>query len=464
MLDHLHKKGFQISIILVHLLIGFVASQSAILNGVIYFGIFLYFLVDVILSADNNSRAGFYALYLMGYEIVYRISGLSISAEFGKYACIIILLVGLLFGKRKYFPIIFFFLLLLLIPSIFLAESESITYTRKIVLFNISGPLSLIVSGLYFYRRKVDADTISKGMRVAFYPAIALLILLSLKSGIGSVSFRSVSSSSSMAGGYAPNQVSTSLGWFVLLGIIELIRGNRILINAKIDVIIITYLLIRGLLTMSRGGILGAFIAMFISLCYAILIDYNLREQIKKMLFPSFLVLIILIAGIWYINKLSNNYIYYRYMGKSTTEVLQGSTNEDKDYLTGRGIIMESDISAFKEYPILGLGYGMSYNWHVDDIGIEAAAHTEYTRLLSENGILGLIYMLIGFLLLPLRHFYRIKKRYNGQLHFIAFIIFSFATMFHAAMRLAIPGVLFGAAFLLVLYDKSKLNKKEISG
>ena len=456
MIDLLYKKNIQIAIIVLHLIAGYIAVVSPFLNGLFFAGMFIYFLLDVVYTRDKGSRAGLYVFYIIGYEIVYRISGPTISEEMAKYMSIILFTAGLMAGNRKYIPMVFIFVFFLLIPSIFLTETESLLFTRKVVMFNISGPLTLVFSGLYFYKRSVRNIDFNAGMRMAFYPAIALLVLLSLKADIGSVDFHTVNSKSGMSGGYAPNQVSTAIGWFFLLGLMELVRGNRLLIFAAADVAAVTYLLIRGLLTMSRGGMLSALLAFILAISYAIVVDSKLRRLLKKIFFPSLIVLLIIFAGMWYVNKLSNNYILYRYQGKSTKEVVYGTKSYDKDYTTGRGKIMEGDLLAFQAFPILGVGYGMSARWHAIYLGEEAVAHTEFTRLLSENGSLGLLIILLCYFFLPIRYFFTTVLNRSGQIHFIAFMIYSYATMLHGAMRLAIPGVLYGAAYLIISESRKK--------
>jgi O-antigen ligase len=464
MIELLNRKHIQIGFIILHIIAGYIAVISPLLNGLFFVGMFLIFWIDVVYYRDKGSRAGFYALYIIGYEIVYRIPGTPISEEMTKYLSVIILLTGLFVGKRKYIPYAFIFVFVLLLPSIFLTRTDSLTFTRKVVMFNISGPLTLVASGLYFYKRQVPKKYYDLGMRLAFYPALAVLVLLSMKAGLSDIHFTTVNSKSAASGGYAPNQVSTAIGWLFLLGLLELIRGNRLLLYVIFDIGAVTFLLIRGLLTMSRGGMLSAVLALVLALGYAILIDSRLRMQLKKIFLPSIFALFILFIGMWYINKLTNNYILYRYQGKTTNEVRYGKKALNKDYTTGRGKIMEGDLLAFKANPIFGVGYGMSAHWHAVYLGEEAVAHTEFSRLLSENGIMGLIILLLCYIILPVRYFFTIILNRKGQLHFVAFIIYSYATMLHGAMRLAIPGVLYGAAFMIITeMKKQKKNDVKIS-
>ena len=93
--------------------IGLAGIYVPVLVGIVYTGLFLIFALDVIINKDEGSRAGFYALYLMGFEIVYRMVGATFSYELGKYLSSLILIVGAFSGRRKDFPWIFIFCLLL---------------------------------------------------------------------------------------------------------------------------------------------------------------------------------------------------------------------------------------------------------------------------------------------------------------------------------------------------------------
>ncbi len=72
--------------------------------------------------------------------------------------------------------------------------------------------------------------------------------------------------------------------------------------------------------------------------------------------------------------------------------------------------------------------------------------HTEFSRLLAEHGIFGIIAIFIMFWL-PVRYYGKQKNPYS-KMQFIAIISYSFLTMSHSAMRLALPGFLYGMAFL----------------
>ncbi|PWD98015.1 O-antigen ligase family protein [Marinilabilia rubra] len=444
-----------------HLVLGLVGASMPVLITLSYLGAFMFFVIDVIISRDRNSRAGFFALYLMSFEIVYRMGGEVISWEFGKYTSSLMLLTGIIAKERKHIPLIFLGLFLLLVPSFFLSEADESGRLRSMIMFNFSGPLSLVLSGFYFYQRAVSKKQLLNGLWISFLPAFALIVLMSIRAGLGSLEFESVQSNTDTAGGFAANQVSSILGWFVLLGLILKIFGNSITPFGWADWIIIGLLLMRGLLTFSRGGMLSFVFSLIVGLTIYFYYDYRFRRVVLKYLSKIVVGFLFLVVVVFYANSLTDNYLLYRYEGKTTNEVQTGQLSRERDLLTGRGKIMKGDLDAFKEYPVFGVGYGMASEWHARYFGHLAAAHTEYARLLSEHGILGLLYLIIAFIVLPFRQYHFIKSGSNKFL-FISFFLISVLTMFHSAMRLAMPGIVYGLSFI-VISGSARENNRSLS-
>src|SRR5690606_38226942 len=68
-----------------------------------------------------------------------------------------------------------------------------------------------------------------------------------------------------------------------------------------------------------------------------------------------------------------------------------GSRFRDTDP-TGRDELAQEDVEVWLDHPVMGVGPGRAYAYR-DVAGPleEAAAHTEFTRLLAEHGVLGLL-------------------------------------------------------------------------
>jgi hypothetical protein len=457
MIDLISNKRSYLILIIIHLAMGSLLSSMPQLITYVYLGFFGLFIFDVVFTSDRDNRAGAYALYMMGLELLYRMAGATFSYEFGKYACILILLVGLIVSRRKTFAWTYVFLLFLLIPAAFLITDPNPVRVRKMLLFNLSGPLSLILAGLYFYKLSVPQAAYYKILRFAFLPAFSLAVGLHLVSNVAVLQFTSLESSAEASGHFGANQVSTVLGWFTLLILLFKVNGKNLTPWGWLDWVMVFYLFLRALLTFSRGGVLGSILPLIAAVGVLFFYYSSFRHRMIRA-FPYMLVGVVFLVGVVvYANNLTNNYLFYRYQGKSGFELRTGITDDNKSYLTGRDKIMKAEMKAFEDYPILGAGIGMAHVYRERYYG-DIPSHTEYSRLVSEHGILGVLFMLIGLIGMPIYFFFSHKDPLT-RFFFVAFYLLSMLTMFHAAMRLALPGVVFGAAFMQVISEKNQKEK-----
>jgi O-antigen ligase len=454
MIDFIDTRKGYVILIMLHLVLGAALKFAPIITAIAYPGMMAVFLLDILYNYDKGSRAGYYALYMVGYEMVYRMAGAPFSWELGKYSAIIILTFGLFIGPRRNLNWIFLFLLGLLIPAIFLSHHSNPDRLYSMIMFNISGPLSLVAAGLYYYKRIVLKEDYFAHLRWAFLPAFTIIAGLSLVANIADLEFTSVQSSSQAAGGFGPNQVSTILGWFILLALLYKVNGERITPFKWLDWLMLFYLVLRALLTFSRGGVMGSLLAFLGAVTVLFFSYYGFRKQLRRSL-PFIVIGVGFFVGVFFIaNKITNNFLLYRYQGLNTTEVMTGQRTPGKSMLTGRDEIMKADFIVFKQHPLFGVGYGMGELYRARYYGQYAAAHTEFARLMSENGLLGMIFMFVGLICMPVYFFFS-SKDYLTRCFMLAFYLLSMFTMFHAAMRLALPGVVFGAAFMrIVTLDK----------
>lgn len=447
----------------VHLLLGAMMKFAPSLVSYYFVGIVALGLLLVVVTGDKDYTAGFFALYVIGFELMYRMTGSVLFYEMGKYSAIAILFVGILIRRGKGLHPIFLLLLGLLLPAIFLSSDPEPGRAREMVMFNMSGPLSLLFSAAYFYRKPITKELLLNMLRFAFLPAFTLVVGISLVASLDTLVFTSVQSNPDAAGGFAANQVSTIFGWFILIAVFFALQGFRLTPWRGVDYVMIALLFLRGLLTLSRGGILSMLVAILVGLGYLFFKSHTFRMQLNRMKPYILGSLVVLVITVVVANSLSNNFLLYRYQGKSTTEVLTGEAQGGKSYLSGRENIMLGDLKAFADYPMFGTGYGMAMMYHFREFGHAAAAHTEYSRLLAEQGLMGLLFILVAYLIMPIRHFFR----YGNLLQrswFLMFFLIAFFTMFHAAMRLAMPGVVMGFAYLVLMGEgpKPSVTKKEL--
>jgi O-antigen ligase len=433
-----------------HLLLGIMMKVAPAIVGYYFVAFIPLAVILVVITGDRNHLAGYFALYVVGFELLYRMSGSVLFYEMGKYSAIVILVVGIVMNRNRGIHPIFLLMIGLLIPAIFLSSDPEPGRAREMVMFNMSGPLSLVASAIYFFRRPIQKDDLLNILRFAFLPAFTLVVGISLVASLDTLQFTSVQSNPTAAGGFAANQVSTIFGWLLLISIFFPLQGQRLTPLRGLDYFMIGILFLRGLLTLSRGGMMSALVALIIGLGYLYFKSHTFRAQLSK-LSPYIMggVFVLIITAV-IANSLSNNFLLYRYQGKSTSEVLTGEAKQGKSYLSGRENIMLGDMKAFAEYPFLGTGYGMALDFHMREFGHAAAAHTEYSRLLAEQGLMGLFFILVSYIILPIRHFRRYRN-HQQKAWFLIFFAISFFTMWHAAMRLAMPGVVMGFSYFLLM-------------
>ena len=415
-------------------------------------------LLQIHATKDREYTAAAYALYIVGSEVIYRMGGATISWELGKYLCIILLGSGIIFRGRSLNQIAPFLLYAaLLFPGILLADHPSIGRLREMIVFNLLGPITLAVAGGYFYMQAIEKTRFWQLMRIAALPSITLLTAMSLRVSLSEIDYTTLESNHAAAGGFGANQVSTVIGWFIAIFLLALIHKQRITPWLLLDLGLVGFLTLRGLLTYSRGGMLAVVVAFAFALTAQFLIN-GISQQMLRIIRYSMIGLVTIGGVIFYANSMTNNMLLYRYMGKDTSEVLTGR-EQDSSLLTGREDLMANELEIFLEYPLLGVGVGMMGETQRRFESVAKAAHTEFTRLLSEHGSLGLLAILLTFICLPLLHL-PLSIRYDTLICFIVVLLISLQTMFHAAMRLALPGVLLGLAF--TLFRPEKTNSKVI--
>ncbi|MEQ8361397.1 MAG: O-antigen ligase family protein [Cyclobacteriaceae bacterium] len=397
------------------------------------------------------NRAAKWASYWVGMEIILRMTGGNIVWEGGKYGAILFLLVGLLSENIiRPWPRRYFVYFSLLIPSLLVVDFPDFGIAREEISFNLSGPLLLTISAVYFYSRKVDGSGLIEIFHSAALPLVSLLVYLFMVTpNLENIAF-GTESNFQASGGFGPNQVSTLIGLAIFLIIVGLYYKSYVIKSLSIDVIFLIFFAVRGFATFSRGGMLGPLIAGIVLVGYSAIASR--RSTILVSVF-SFLLLVGTIGSlVWnFVNDKTEGRLKYRYEGRNYL------TGKEKDITTGRKEIMLSELNYFYQYPILGIGPGMGTLLVTNSAGNFAHSHSEYTRLLSEHGILGLI-ALVLLVVSPLIYIFKLPLEHRPlPTAIFVFVLFILA---HSAMRLAVPGFFYG----LCLIKPWVISKKKKNG
>lgn len=390
----------------------------------------------ITLTTRNPVKVAWVTAYICGAEILWRMTEAGVFWEIGKYAIVLLIAISLLRMRRVRstgLPFIFFLLLSLSIPLTFF--DLTINDARQSVSFNMSGPLCLAFCVLFFYQVSLsweDRETLIWSL-VTPMIAIAALCVYGIATA-GEITFGSESNFAT-SGGYGPNQVSATLGLGALLMfLLALLRRKPLkrLLPLGLGLGFLTI----SVLTFSRGGLYNVAASLLVT---GVL---SLRSSRARTIFFPITIIAILIGGFFIfpqLNKYTGQMLEQRFADTNTA---------------GRVEIMQAEVNVWKQHPLLGVGPGMASIYAKTEIGATYAAHTEYTRILAEHGIPGILAVLILFLIATKA----LLKAPRGlpQAWMAALLVWSLAEMTHAAMRIAAIGFIFGLA--MAIWPISKLS------
>lgn len=400
-------------------------------------------ILAIIKTKNKHNEAIFWSAYLVGGEVLFRMAGGMIFHELPKYTVLIFLLIGLYVEEKRHHVsvsyLIYILLLLIGIAFVDIPFNESI---RKAIAFNLSGPVLLGIVAIYFYHRTIHLNTLLDTLFVMCLPIVSMLSYLYFKTpDLKEIAFGS-SANFEASGGYGPNQVSTILGLGVFILVVHLFFKKRFLLLFGLDVVLIMYLLFRGLITLSRGGMVTAFIAItFFGLFYIL----SKKNRIKSLVKYAGLVVLFLFITWVYTADVTGGMLTNRYANKNVAGV------QKEDFSTGRIDLFESELEAFFEHPFFGIGVGGSKYKRLDESDLVAASHNEISRLLGEHGMIGLIILFLLFLI-PVMHI--LKQPFLSRAFLSAFLIFWFLTINHSAMRVAFPAFIYGLSLVNIRADE----------
>lgn len=449
------RRSFQLSPaykrLLVHLLLGVLATMVSVVSSIVFMLAFLYYMNASFSKKANWLIIAEAIIYLTSWEILLRMNYVFLPWETGKLTTLFFLLLGLIrFGSgKKVIPFIMIFVLLL--PAIFLQDWTDTTQARENITFQLGGMLVLAMSGIFLRGRRVHLVNLSDLLKTGIYPAIAVLVSITLKSpSLAELEF-DLGANFASSGGYGPNQVSTFLGFGLLMLVVHNLLSGPVW-KRNVDFFIMAIFLLRILLTFSRGGLIGAVIPILLAYIW---ISYT-QGKVKYILQTTLALLPLLLGSFYAVNQITDGLLVQRFKGETY------ATNAGFEEVTltsassGRTEILRTDWEMFLDYPVLGVGLGES-NRLRSNYGYHNISHIEQTRLLAEHGLFGTLVLLIMIGLMLWTVF---KARQLGKLPVLVFALFSFLTMFHSATRLALPSFLFGLGFLILVNAKNSLHRK----
>ncbi|TFV97220.1 hypothetical protein E4S40_00765 [Algoriphagus kandeliae] len=399
-------------------------------------------------------------VYTCSFELLGRLVSASpfIPYELGKYLFLFLCLVGLFINRNHKFNEVNFvniLAIILIIPSFFIDLSGTVSF--KDIVFNIFGLINICIGILFFSTIKVRLIQLVNWIKPLAFLCITILIYTFIKTpDLDEIEF-ALGANFQTTGNFGSNQVSTVLGLGAFLFGIGLILKFRITGYFLLDVFFFFGFLVQGLLTFSRGGMIGTILGLFVFLYYLYQLPawqrykLNLGNPIKFIL-P---VIFILTISFFVTNYLTQGNLLLRYMGE-TAGTLAGTKDKDLNQITtNRFDIFKGDMELYAENPIFGVGAAASKYLRPTHTGM--VAHVELSRMIAEHGAFSFGILLALLLVL----YINVSKTKNiiakGLL--VSFAILAFYTTFHAATRTFMSPMLL-ALSMVSLISENKYKVK----
>ena len=437
----LNKRFYALSIL--HFIMGIIISSRKDLATIWGLAIFFYGFLYIIRYGNRNDEASFFASYLVGIEVALRAVGASLLWEYGKYSTIFLLVTGMVVENIKFLRLNTLSVVYIasLLPSIAILPEVKTRYIRMMVSGNLSGPLCLFISFIYFRQRKFKEENILNVFKCLSLPIITLIGLIFVRApSIEDISFSS-EANFQLSAGFGPNQVSTLLGLPLVIISILKICNLKFYPKPIFDYAFVSISLGLALLTFARGGV----IAPVFTITFLYFISGRLKRH--RINYKTVFYLVLLLGGLYYFSSnFTAGMLDQRYLNLATI------ANQGDGTVSGRAKIMVLDFEIFKDNFLMGVGPGGGHHQRlVYGYGSAVASHSEFTRMLAEHGLFGLI-SLISILLL---FYIEYKKRVDYNRIFLAGMsLFAILTMFHSAFRIALPGFVYGLSYVILTFRR----------
>jgi O-Antigen ligase len=430
-------------LLLFHVGMGMLTFVMPFLTKIYCISVFGYGIYYLIRTQNKNNEALLISAYVVGVEVLLRMTDGMFFNEYAKYSVMIFLFIGMIytgFSKNGYWYWIF---LILLVPGVVMSTEvlDFQTDIRKAIAFNISGPTCLGISAIYCYQRKISMDRLKDILTAFSLPLVVTVVYLFLFTPSVKEVVTGTQSNFFTSGGFGPNQVSTVLGFGIFVFFVQLLLNSNNKIIQLINAFFVLVFAFRGIVTFSRGGIITS-IVMIIAFLLVLYFraNWNAKPKIALIIIVSFLAFI----GVWgYTSIQTGGMIDKRYANEDALG------RKKKSSLSGREILIETELDMFLDNPVFGVGVGKNKEYRRKIIGIDLASHNEITRMLAEHGLLGVFGLLILFLT-PLLLYANDKQ----NVLVLSFLIFWLLTINHAAMRIAAPAFVYALSLLKVYYQK----------
>jgi hypothetical protein len=309
----------------------------------------------------------------------------------------------------------------------------------KLVFFNAITVYSIMLMGDFFGNIKLSVQKLLLLLRYSVLPLITFLFASLSK--LKDINFGDEEFGSQFILDKIPaNQIATYMGLgFFLMILLYKLKVSLGLKQWQKLVFAFGFFAI-GIISFSRGGIIVGIIGI-VTLYFS-----NFRDLLRFKYFKQMIILlpIVILIGI-FINNKTNGSLLLRYQGETKGTLVGGKEKNINTLTTNRFNIMIGDINTFQNNVLFGVETGRSLEYR-EEFGSQYS-HIEYSRLLAEHGLVGLLVIILWLVDLV-----KLRSALIRSLYLIGFL-----TTFHSATRSSVPLV-----FMLISAISISTPTKEI--
>ncbi len=312
--------------------------------------------------------------YLSCCDLIWRMTGASLPWEGGKYAiaglsALLIVRTGRL--GRSSLPFIYFALTILSVPIALSSTTLREVELVKSIRFMVAGPVALCICSIAMGGLSVNEAQLRR-ILVAFLGPAMLVNGLVFYSTITADEIQFVTESNfTTSGGFGPNQVSSTLSLGVLVAFFLFMGGSGSLLRDLVCLVLVCGGTLQTVLTFSRAGTY-----LIVVGCGAAMAIFFLRRASAIRAGVLFLIggVFAALFALPFLLEFTSGMVVDRF------------TDTDA---SARTEILEKEMKILQLSPVFGVGTGAArYIASQNNIGL--LSHTEYIRVLTELGFVGL--------------------------------------------------------------------------